>query len=330
MLTTAASQFLRRASAIAARSDVLLVQFAVGRGTYRAACRSLLTTPSGAAVSARFACCRLNSASERRTFLRTPTIASSFLQCRPLAFTASIGNNSRENRTEKIERFQQNMTKVRQQLKDQTDAMKENVMTVPNALCVARIVLSPVIGYLVVNGQYTVALGLFSFAGLTDLLDGFIARRFVSQQSRLGSILDPIADKLLVSILFLSLTYVNLIPLALTGLIILRDVCLLAAGFIMRYKTLEPPKTIVRYFDPSISMMRIKPTGISKINTGLQLILVAASLAAPVFDFVGHPLLQGLCWLTAGTTLYSGLNYIWVKNTMETVKRHEAENTKKE
>lgn len=58
--------------------------------------------------------------------------------------------------------------------------------------------------------------------------------------------------------------YFIIVPL--TILIIMRDVCLLAAGFIMRYKTLEPPKTIARYFDPSLSTMRIKPTGISKVR----------------------------------------------------------------
>ncbi len=107
------------------------------------------------------------------------------------------------------------------------DDIKETSITIPNALCLARIALSPIIGALVINEHFAVALSLFVVAGATDLvcvyflqifdvyyfqLDGFIARRYPSQQSLLGSVLDPLADKALVSVLFLTLTYVQLIP----------------------------------------------------------------------------------------------------------------------
>ncbi|CAG0896113.1 unnamed protein product [Darwinula stevensoni] len=75
----------------------------------------------------------------------------------------------------------------------------------------------------------------------SDVCDGMIARNFRNQQSMLGSFLDPMADKVLVAVLFLSLTYKDLIPLPLTTLIIARDICLMSAGFYIRYRSLPPP-----------------------------------------------------------------------------------------
>lgn len=72
-------------------------------------------------------------------------------------------------------------------------------------------------------------------------LDGWIARTWESQSSNLGSFLDPMADKVLIATLFLSLTYADLIPVALTGMIIARDVILVTAGFVIRYRSLPPP-----------------------------------------------------------------------------------------
>uniref|UniRef100_A0A7E4VGZ2 cardiolipin synthase (CMP-forming) n=1 Tax=Panagrellus redivivus TaxID=6233 RepID=A0A7E4VGZ2_PANRE len=190
------------------------------------------------------------------------------------------------------------------------DQVKDNIMTIPNGLCVARIALTPLIGYLVVQSHFMSACILFTIAGATDLLDGQIARRYESQRSLLGSILDPVADKLLVSTLFVTLTCVDLIPLYLTSIVLLRDVCLVAGGFIRRYQILDPPVTFKRFFDPSVSAVRVEPTLISKINTALQLSLVTFSLASPVFDFIGHPALTTLGAITCATTVYSGLQYI--------------------
>uniref|UniRef100_A0AC34QYR8 Cardiolipin synthase n=1 Tax=Panagrolaimus sp. JU765 TaxID=591449 RepID=A0AC34QYR8_9BILA len=151
---------------------------------------------------------------------------------------------------------------------------------------------------------------LFTIAGITDLLDGYIARRYDSQRSLLGSVLDPIADKFLVSTLFITLTYVDLIPVLLTAVVLLRDILLIIGGFIRRYQMLEPPFTLKRYFDPSISSVQVFPTLTSKVNTALQLSLVTFSLASPVFDYVNHPLLSILGIVTFGTTIVSGLQYI--------------------
>ncbi|KAG8124394.1 hypothetical protein E2320_019745 [Naja naja] len=88
----------------------------------------------------------------------------------------------------------------------------ENPWTVPNLLSMARIGLAPILGYLIIEEDFNVALGVFALAGITDLLDGFIARNWANQKSALGSALDPLADKILISVLYISLTCANLIP----------------------------------------------------------------------------------------------------------------------
>ena len=125
---------------------------------------------------------------------------------------------------------------------DVTKEEKENIYTIPNALCFSRIALSPWIAYLISTGaDYKVALAFFTYAGLTDLADGWIARNFKGQSSMLGSFLDPLADKILVMTMYLSLTYVDLIPAPLTALVVSRDVFLLFAGVCIRYMSLTPP-----------------------------------------------------------------------------------------
>uniref|UniRef100_A0A8C5IC11 Cardiolipin synthase (CMP-forming) n=1 Tax=Junco hyemalis TaxID=40217 RepID=A0A8C5IC11_JUNHY len=197
----------------------------------------------------------------------------------------------------------------------------ENPWTIPNILSMARMGLAPVLGYLIVEENFNVALGVFVLAGVTDLLDGFIARNWANQKSALGSALDPLADKILISVLYVSLTCANLIPVPLTSMIILRDAALIAAVFYVRYKTLSPPRTLSRYFNPCYATAQLKPTFISKMNTAVQLILVAASLAAPVFNYVDSVYLQTLWCITAFTTVTSGYSYYhYGRKTVQVIK----------
>ncbi|PRD36883.1 UNVERIFIED_CONTAM: putative cardiolipin synthase [Trichonephila clavipes] len=181
---------------------------------------------------------------------------------------------------------------TRRRMHKKISEIKENILTVPNALCVIRIVSTPILGYLVLSEFYTCSLGLFVFAGFTDLIDGYIARNFRNQQSMIGSFLDPAADKLLIATLFITLTMNGLIPVPLTSLILFRDACLFGAGFYIRYVSLPPP-----------------------VNTGIQLTLVAASLAAPVFNYVDHLCLHYLWYITATTTVMSAASYLYYKNS---------------
>ncbi|XP_076016577.1 cardiolipin synthase (CMP-forming) [Genypterus blacodes] len=187
--------------------------------------------------------------------------------------------------------------------------LHENPWTIPNLLCVCRIVLAPFLGHLIIQQHFDLSLALFVLAGATDLLDGFIARTWASQKSALGSALDPLADKILISVLYVSLTYAELIPAPLTALVIFRDIGLIAAVFWVRYKTVPPPVTLSKFFNPCYTTAQLKPTLFSKVNTAIQLLLVAASLAAPVFHYTDSVLLQGLWYVTAVTTAASGYSY---------------------
>ncbi|XP_060604879.1 cardiolipin synthase (CMP-forming)-like [Ruditapes philippinarum] len=206
---------------------------------------------------------------------------------------------------------------------------KENIWTVPNLLTMSRILLTPVIGYLVVDQSFQVALGLFTFAGLTDLLDGYIARNFKNQMSAFGTALDPLADKILITVLTVTLTMAHLLPVPLAVLIIGRDVLLILAGFVIRYVSLPPPRTIKRYFDVTNPTAKLLPSTLSKVNTALQLSLVCFTLAAPVFDFVNHPLLQCLWGLTAATTFGSGVGYVITRKSSVKFLQQQSINSKK-
>lgn len=188
--------------------------------------------------------------------------------------------------------------------------IKENVWTIPNMLCMSRIVLSPYLGYLIISGDFEHALSFVAIASFTDLVDGWIARNFQGQQSKLGSFLDPMADKVLVGTMFFTLTYVDLIPIYLTGLIIFRDLVLIGAAFQIHYVSVPKPRSLSKLFDVTNTNVQLAPMFISKVNTAVQLTMVCATLAAPVFDFVNHPALQALWWLTTATTVSSAISYI--------------------
>jgi len=192
---------------------------------------------------------------------------------------------------------------------------KDRILTIPNLLCVSRIVAAPYLAHLIINGDYMMASGLFVYAGATDFLDGYIARNFKNQASSLGSFLDPLSDKILVCTVFLSLTYANMIPASLTGLIVSRDLFLVYAGLYIRYMSVVPPFSIKKYFDPTLPTATIQPTTISKVNTALQFLLIAVSLGAPLVQLQNHPYLHYLWAATGTTTFLSAVSYAFMKNT---------------
>jgi len=192
---------------------------------------------------------------------------------------------------------------------------RENILTVPNLLCLSRIALSPYIAHLIIHdGNYPWALAVFGYAGITDALDGWIARNVPGQMSSLGSFLDPLSDKVLMTSLYLSLTYVDLIPSWLTSLVVSRDLFLVYAGLYVRYMSVQPPVTLKKYLDFSIPTAQVNPTTISKINTLVQLALVGVALCAPVFDFAHHPAFMALCGVTACTTFASAVSYAFFRD----------------
>ncbi|KAJ2859226.1 hypothetical protein FB639_005812, partial [Coemansia asiatica] len=200
---------------------------------------------------------------------------------------------------------------------------RERILTIPNALTMARIVSSPYIGYLIVHQNYELALCGCVVFGLTDALDGYIARKY-NMQSFVGSIIDPAADKVLMTTLTVALAYSGLLPTALAGVIVGRDVALSLAAFVVRWATLPGPKTLKRYFDLSIPSVEVRPTVISKWNTALQLALMSATLVAPVCGVPADwPGLVALQWITGATTVVSGLGYLFSKDAVHRLTKAE-------
>ncbi|KAJ7105463.1 hypothetical protein C8R43DRAFT_1046381 [Mycena crocata] len=148
--------------------------------------------------------------------------------------------------------------------------------------------------------------------------DGYLARRFKTQ-TVLGTILDPAADKMLVTTLAVTLTMKGLLPLPLTVIILGRDALLSLSAFYIRYTSLAPPKTFARYWDFSLPSAEVRPTDISKVNTALQLLLMGASTVSPLIPMDTTLGLQGLQVVVGITTVWSGLSYIFSKDAVRLV-----------
>jgi cardiolipin synthase len=153
------------------------------------------------------------------------------------------------------------------------EVLHEDIYTVPNILTFTRLAAAPVIGYLVLHDQHAWAVGLFAYAGITDLLDGWIARRWDSK-TVVGTVIDPMADKMLMTILTICLAAKGALPIWCAGIILGRDVGLAISAIYYRWISLPPPKTFARYWDFSLPSAEVRPTTISKYNTFLQLALV--------------------------------------------------------
>ncbi|KAJ5783841.1 uncharacterized protein N7518_009518 [Penicillium psychrosexuale] len=204
----------------------------------------------------------------------------------------------------------------------------ENIYTVPNILTFSRLLAAPVVGYLLVHNYHTAALSLFAYAGITDLVDGYIARRY-NLQTVVGTIIDPMADKLLMTIGVACLAVNGSLPIWLAVIILGRDLGLAISAIYYRWISLPEPKTMARYWDFSLPSAEVKPTEISKINTALQLVLVGSAIALPVvpeaFVSAWHlsEAMTGFQYLVAGTTLWSGLSYVFSNNAVKILSKEE-------
>lgn len=177
------------------------------------------------------------------------------------------------------------------------------IFTVPNLLSILRMGLIPVFVILVMNGDATKAFLLFLTIGVTDLLDGFIAR-FWHQQSPLGAYLDPMADKLLLTTAYVvlaipSLNHGTQIPPWITILVIARDVLIVAVALVL-------------YLAAGIK--KFPPSFLSKVNTAFQLVAVVLVLVSGVFPEQRSIELAAVTtlYLVAGLTIASGLHYIYL------------------
>lgn len=187
--------------------------------------------------------------------------------------------------------------------------IKDNIYTIPNGLSLARILMSPMIAYSVVTAHHTTALALFGTAAITDFLDGQIARRYPSQRSLLGSIIDPIGDKLLIGCTTVSLWYTALLPSWFVMIVLFRDLALLGGGFLLKFNTLDKfsPRSLFNVKDASLE---VKPGFHGKLNMCLQIGAVVASLASPIFLYQDSQYLLAYLCVCSFTSLYSLVQYM--------------------
>lgn len=165
---------------------------------------------------------------------------------------------------------------------------------IPNIISIFRILLVGPIVYTLLLKEYEMGLVLFAVAGWSDGLDGFLAKHY-GWQSWLGSILDPIADKLLLVASFVALGWLGVLPLWLVALVILRDVVIVAGATIYYFN--------VGHFTGS-------PSFLSKFNTVMQIILVLVVVLHEAYDLLPHYALVALIAVVALTTVASGLGYV--------------------
>ncbi|DAZ92518.1 TPA: hypothetical protein N0F65_012748 [Lagenidium giganteum] len=182
------------------------------------------------------------------------------------------------------------------------------VLNVPNAITFARILSTPYLGYLIVEGDLSTAVGVLAVAGFSDWLDGFIARKF-KQESIVGSFMDPLADKLMVGTLSLSTMWTGLIPAPLVVLVFGRDALLVAGTFYYRFKTKDATSA---FFDTHDSAaFQVQPSMISKVNTALQFAMFGFALTNGAWAFPGDTALNALFGIVGTTTFLSGSEYLW-------------------
>ncbi|KAI9897449.1 hypothetical protein N3K66_007305 [Trichothecium roseum] len=197
---------------------------------------------------------------------------------------------------------------------DQT--IHEDIYTLPNILTFTRLIAAPVVGYLVINDSHAWAAGLFAYAGITDLLDGWIARKW-NRRTVVGTVIDPMADKALMTILTVCLAVKGTLPVWLAIIILGRDVGLGIAAIYYRWVSLPPPKTFRRYWDFSLPSAEVHPTTISKYNTFLQVGLVGLTTAAPIIPLDIGPSLTIMQYVVAATTIWSGASYVYSKDAVK-------------
>jgi cardiolipin synthase (CMP-forming) len=177
-------------------------------------------------------------------------------------------------------------------------------LSLPNLITLGRILLVPVVVWAISSGQMWIAFVLFLAAGVSDAVDGFLAKRF-GMTSELGSYLDPLADKVLIVSIYVALGINGVIPGWLVILVVSRDIMIV--GAVMLSWLIGSP-------------VKVKPLLVSKLNTVAQIAFACVVLGSLGFNIEAHGLTMVLMGLVAALTLLSVAAYVreWVRH-MNTV-----------
>jgi cardiolipin synthase len=170
---------------------------------------------------------------------------------------------------------------------------------IPNIISIFRILLILPVLLLIFRSQYQWALFLFLIAALSDALDGYLAKHF-GWRTRVGALLDPVADKLLIAGSYIVLAWLNLIPFWLATIVVSRDLIIAIGVFIYSF--------IIEPFEG-------EATRISKINTFMELLFVLVILCSVAFDWPDNPVITVIGSAVLVTVFVSGIDYIisWIR-----------------
>jgi cardiolipin synthase len=173
-------------------------------------------------------------------------------------------------------------------------------LSIPNLITLARILLVPVIIWAITAGEMRIAFLVFLIAGLSDLVDGFLAKRF-GMATELGAYLDPLADKAMIVSIYVALGIAGAIPRWLVILVVSRDIMIVSA--VMLSWLVDKPVTL-------------KPLIVSKLNTVAQILLALLVVATLAFQFDADLAIKALIGLTAVLTTLSIAFYLgeWVRH----------------
>jgi cardiolipin synthase len=173
-------------------------------------------------------------------------------------------------------------------------------LNIPNLLTVARILLVPVVVWAIASGEMKIAFLLFLAAGVSDAVDGFLAKRF-GMSTELGAHLDPLADKALIVSIYVGLGVTEAIPRWLVILVVSRDI-LIVGGVMLAWFVGKP--------------ITVKPLLVSKLNTVAQIVFACLVLASLGFGFDARLSTMVVMYTVAGLTLLSIGFYVreWVRH----------------
>jgi cardiolipin synthase len=168
------------------------------------------------------------------------------------------------------------------------------IASLPNFISLVRLGLVPLAIVLIVHGQWRAAFVVFVAAGVSDAVDGFIAKRF-DLQSELGAYLDPVADKALLVSIYVTLAIAGVIPVEIAILVVARDVMIVGA-IVIAFLMNRP--------------IAIRPLFVSKLNTAAQIVAAALILAAKAMDWDMAPWAKPALYLVAALTVASAAAYL--------------------
>ncbi len=173
-------------------------------------------------------------------------------------------------------------------------------MSIPNLITLGRIILVPIVVWAIMSGEMRLAFFLFLVAGISDAVDGFLAKRF-HMASELGAYLDPLADKALIVSIYVALGIAGALPISLVILVVSRDIMIIS-GFMLSWLVGRP--------------MPVRPLPVSKANTVAQILLATLVLAEHSFGFDAMLAAKIVIGLVAILTLLSIAFYLaeWLRH----------------